>query len=105
MNKRKTQAEKINDAVELALKKERENKKSIEITGCSFSAISLDKSAINTISLIAEGLIENAKALGNLAQMLKATNIKIDSLVNISQDSETNRIYDESMGSRSLEVR
>jgi len=63
--------------------------KSISTTlkNCTFYALRFDEKAVNAIDSIAEGLIENAKGLGALAQVLKASNVSIECLLKIG-DSE-----------------
>jgi hypothetical protein len=51
------------------------------ITNCSFVGVKYDKKAVNAIETIASGLFENAKALGALAQVLKASNVEIHAMV------------------------
>ena len=53
------------------------------ITGCNFVGVQFDAKAVNAIETIAAGLVENAKALGALAQVLKASNVKIDAMMRI----------------------
>jgi hypothetical protein len=53
------------------------------ITNCTFNGVQFDAKAVDAISLIATGLIENAKALGSLASVLKASNINIESMLKI----------------------
>jgi hypothetical protein len=53
------------------------------ITGCNFVGVQYDAKAVNAIEMVATGLIENAKALGALAQVLKASNVEIGAMVRI----------------------
>jgi len=41
------------------------------------------KKAVDAISTIAEGLVENAVALGKLAEVLKASNVTIEPMIKI----------------------
>lgn len=43
----------------------------IHVEHCNFAGAHYDASTVEAIKMIAEGLVENAKALGNLAQVLK----------------------------------
>lgn len=54
-----------------------------EITGCNFVGVQFDAKAVNAIETIALGLVENAKALGALAQVLKASNVTLETLLRI----------------------
>ena len=60
---------------------EKTNRKTI--TGCNFIGVQYDAKAVNAIETIAAGLVENAKALGSLAQVLKASNVEIASMLRI----------------------
>lgn len=53
------------------------------ITSCNFegSKIIFDENIMGAISDIAEGCIENAKTLGKLAEVLKASNINVEPLL------------------------
>ena len=53
------------------------------ITGCNFVGVQYDAKAVNAIETIANGLVENAKALGALAQVLKASNVEIGAMLRI----------------------
>ena len=56
------------------------------ITGCNFVGVQYDAKAVSAIVWIAEGLVENAKALGSLAQVLKASNVEIAALLRIDNE-------------------
>lgn len=47
------------------------------IQNCTFTGVSFDAKATETISLIATGLLENARAFSKLAEVLKASNVNI----------------------------
>lgn len=51
------------------------------IRDCSFVGVQYDAKAVNAIETIAQGLVENAKALGALAQILRASNVEIQAMV------------------------
>ena len=53
------------------------------ITGCNFVGVQYDAKAVNAIETIATGLVETAKALGALAQVLKASNVELQALLRI----------------------
>ncbi len=57
------------------------------ITGCTFIGAQYDAKAVNAIEAIAIGLQENARALGNLAKVLKASNVEIETMLRISGPS------------------
>ena len=80
--KRKTQKEKIEEAVETAIKEEKA-KHSTTISNCTFAGVQFDEAATEAITTIAEGLIENAKALGALAYVLKSSNVEIETMVKL----------------------
>lgn len=54
------------------------------VTNCAFTGVNFDKAAVDAITTIAEGLIENAKALGQLAHVLKASNVNIEAMLKIA---------------------
>lgn len=54
------------------------------IDGCSFVGVQYDAKAVNAIETIALGLVENAKALGALAQVLKASNVEVQAMLKIN---------------------
>jgi predicted peroxiredoxin len=60
-----------------------ENHTSHIVKNCQFNGVKFDEAATETITTIAEGLVENAKALGQLAYVLKASNVEIETLVKI----------------------
>jgi hypothetical protein len=64
-------------------KSEKETTKPNEITNCNFTGVQFDAKTVDTISLIATGLIENAKALGSLASVINSSNIHIETLMKI----------------------
>jgi hypothetical protein len=53
------------------------------VTGCHFVGVQYDAKAVESINLIAEGLIENAQGLSKLAEVLKASNVQIDAMVKL----------------------
>ena len=53
------------------------------ISGCNFVGVQYDAKAVGAIETIAVGLVENAKALGALAQVLKASNVEIAAMLRI----------------------
>ena len=76
--KKLTETEKlVNEAVRQAVTKTKEDITTMTIRDCHF------ESHINTgeaLELIAEGLIENAKGLGVLAECIKSSNINTTAL-------------------------
>ena len=77
---RKTTEQKIEDAVSKAFEK---NQKENVITNCNFTGVQFDEAATEAITTIAEGLVENAKALGALAYVLKASNVELETMLKI----------------------
>lgn len=53
------------------------------IQNCSFIGLQFDPKAVETISLIAQGVVENTKVLMALAQVLKASNVTIEAMIHI----------------------
>lgn len=62
-----------------------ESRGATTIKDCVFRAVEFDSKAIESISLIATGLIENAKALGRLAEVLKASNVTVEAMIKLVQ--------------------
>ena len=81
--KRETQEDKISRLLDAAI--EKHSGSSATITGCSFTGVQFDEAATEAITTIAEGLLQNAKALGNLALVLKASNVEVDTFIKIGE--------------------
>lgn len=56
----------------------------ISIQNCELTGVRIDATAVDAIRTIAEGLRENAKALGALADVLRASNVHVDTLLKVS---------------------
>lgn len=54
------------------------------VTGCNFTGVKYNEKAVETITAIALGLVENARSLGALAEVLKASNVTIETLLKVS---------------------
>lgn len=54
------------------------------VENCSFTGVQFDAKAVDAIQTIAEGLLENAKSLGKLSEVLRAGNVHIDAMVKIA---------------------
>jgi hypothetical protein len=61
--------------------------KGTAITNCSMVGVKFDAKAVDAIETIADGLVENAKALGILARVLNGSNVQIDSMIRIEGDA------------------
>ena len=55
----------------------------VAVSNCTFIGVQFDAKAIDAIETIADGLVENAKALGALAQVLKASNVEVQAMLRI----------------------
>lgn len=64
-------------------KNKHEQAPSHSISNCSFVGVQFDAKAVDAIQVIAQGLLENAKALGSLAMVLQHSNIQIDAMLKI----------------------
>ena len=53
----------------------------VSVENCNFAGVHFDEAATEAVMVIAEGLVENAKALGELASVLKASNVEIETLI------------------------
>jgi len=74
--KRKTQKEVMKEVVNEAIY----GLKPTIYTGCTAIGVQYNEGAVNAIIAIADGLEENAKALGELAKTLNSSHVKIDAL-------------------------
>ena len=50
---------------------------------CTFTGVEFDKSVVRTMSQIAEGLIQNARGLKALAEVLSDSNVHIETMINV----------------------
>lgn len=78
--KKKTIDQKIQDGIAKAFAAQETG---TVITGCTMVGVQFDEAATEAITTIAEGLVENAKALGQLAYVLKASNVEVDAMIKI----------------------
>lgn len=70
--------------IDIAAKKAAEAAtKGASLENCQLTGVHYDAKAVNAIDTIAQGLVENAKALGTLAKVLNASHVKIDTLIRI----------------------
>lgn len=53
------------------------------ISDCNFVGVQFDAQAVSAINTIAIGLVENAKGLGKLAEVLRASNVTIEAMVRV----------------------
>jgi hypothetical protein len=53
------------------------------LSNCTITGIQFDAKAVDAITTIAEGLKQNAIALGKLAEVLSASNINIEAFIRI----------------------
>lgn len=67
----------------MSKKKQASNGGATSVQNCNFVGVQYDAKAVEAIEMIAQGLIENAKALGALAHVLKASNVEIQTLLKI----------------------
>lgn len=58
-------------------------KPKITISDCKFVGVMFDAKAVGAIDTIASGLVENAKALGVLARVLNASNVNIETMLEV----------------------
>ena len=64
-------------------KKKAMNPANISVSHCHLNGVHFDAKAVEAITTIAEGLVETARALGNLAHVLRASNVHIDTMMKI----------------------
>jgi hypothetical protein len=80
--KKKTPTEKyIDQAVKQAIEA---NPQGTSIVGNTIIGVKFDAKAVEAINLIAKGLIANAEGLGDLAKVLRASNVEVDAMIKIS---------------------
>ena len=58
----------------------------ITVKNCNLVGVQFDEKATDAIKIIAEGLIENAKALGTLAYAMRASGVNIDTMLRVGGD-------------------
>lgn len=67
--------------------KKKPAKKTIEkgtsISGCTFVGVMFDEKAVDAVTTLASGLLENARALGVLARVLNGSNVKIETMIEV----------------------
>ncbi len=69
------------------MKNENNETNAAEFHNCTFTGVEFDKSVVGTMSIIAEGLIENAKGLKALAEVFSASHIQVETMVNVADGS------------------
>lgn len=77
--KRETQEDRIKRIFDESLSKAPKT----EITQCTFAGVQFDAKAVDAITMIAQGLNTNAKALCALSEVLKAGNVHLDTLLRV----------------------
>lgn len=82
MSNKKTPTQKYIDE---ALARFSEKIETTSVSNSTFTGVHYDAKAVNAIEVIAEGLVENAKALGKLAEVLKSSNVEIECLLKLEQ--------------------
>ena len=55
----------------------------VSVVNTTFTGIHWDSKSVQTVQTVAEGLVENAKALGQLASLFRSQNIQIECLLKI----------------------
>ena len=53
------------------------------VENCTFIGAQYDAKAVDAITKIADGLLENAKALGSLARVLQASSVNIETMLRL----------------------
>lgn len=53
------------------------------IEACTFTGVHWDATAVQAIQTIADGLVQNAKGLTALAELLKSQNVNIEAMVKL----------------------
>lgn len=79
MKKKETQEQNIKRIFDESLS----NVTKHEISNCSFVGVQFDAKAVDAITAIAKGLQINAQALGDLAAVLKAGNVEIETMMRV----------------------
>lgn len=57
--------------------------KTTHINNCMFTGVQWDAKAVDAVTKIADGLIQNAKGLTTLAEVLKASNVTIETMIKV----------------------
>ena len=58
------------------------------LKNCTFNGVKFSEEATSAITTIATALLENAKALGQLSYVLKASNVNIETLLKIDHEKD-----------------
>jgi hypothetical protein len=82
MSNKKTPTQKYIDE---ALERFNDKIKTTTVKNSTFQGVVYDAKAVDAIETIADGLLENAKALGKLAEVLKSSNVEIECLLKLEQ--------------------
>lgn len=53
------------------------------ISNCTFTGVKWDAKAVDAVTKIADGLIQNAKGLTALAEVLKASNVTLETMLKV----------------------
>jgi len=66
----------------------------LTVTNCEFNGIRYDAKAVESINIVAQGLVENAKALGKLADVFRTSNTVVEAMLRVDSPSTTAMIKD-----------
>jgi hypothetical protein len=55
------------------------------VKNCTFTGVTYDKQACESIAVVAEGLLQTARGLSVLARVFNAQDIHIDSMIKLTQ--------------------
>lgn len=64
---------------------------STRISDSTFTGVHWDSTAVSAIQTVADGLLENAKALGELATVFRSQNIQIECFLKIEPKKATKK--------------
>ena len=58
------------------------------VSNCQFYGVKWDATSVAVVQTIADGLVENAKGLNKLAEVLKSQNVVVNGLLTIGVNNE-----------------
>ncbi len=64
----------------------------LTVTNCEFNGIRYDAKAVESINIVAQGLVENAKALGKLADVFRTSNTVVEAMLRVDSPTTSSLI-------------
>jgi len=64
----------------------------LTVTNCEFNGLRYDAKAVESINIVAQGLVENAKALGKLADVFRTSNTVVEAMLRVDSPTTSSLI-------------